>query len=141
MSMLLPPRTTPATALCPPRSHCTTKLLAPFFTLTAIVFLILVVIGSTRANSVLGDIYFLRIDFSHIIPRSYPKAALVNSITQTLGLSDFYQVGLWGYCQGNVGEGITYCSPPRALYSFDHYYYCCCVLWCGSVVVWCGPVY
>ncbi|RPB08197.1 hypothetical protein P167DRAFT_465260, partial [Morchella conica CCBAS932] len=88
-------------------------------TLTAIIFLLLVLLGSIRANRVLGDIYFLRIDASHIIPRSYPKAALVNSIVQTLGLRDFYQVGLWNYCEGYVDKGVTYCAPPRALYSFD----------------------
>lgn len=44
---------------------------------------------------------------------------LVNSIAQTLGLRGFYQVGLWNYCEGYPGEGVTSCGSPKALYSFD----------------------
>jgi hypothetical protein len=38
-------------------------------------------------------------------------------------LKDFYQVGLWNYCEGNVDakgkETITYCSPRKANFWFD----------------------
>lgn len=56
-----------------------------------------------------------------------------------LGLSDFYSVGFWGYCKGNVGSNVTwldnlgqfgkafnnrnvnftYCSPAKAGFRFD----------------------
>jgi hypothetical protein len=44
---------------------------------------------------------------------------LVNSIAQTLGLRDFYQVGLWNYCEGYKNIGVTHCSKPKTLYSFN----------------------
>jgi hypothetical protein len=42
-----------------------------------------------------------------------------NSLARSLGLHDFYQVGLWDFCEGYMDEGITYCSHPRALYWFN----------------------
>lgn len=50
-----------------------------------------------------------------------PNASLINSIAQSIGLHDFYQVGLWNFCEGYFGgtPGITYCSPPQTLYWFD----------------------
>ena len=59
-----------------------------------------VVIGNTSNKAVLNDIYFFRLDLSDIIPLSVPNAVLINSIAQTLGLHDFYQVGLWNFCEG-----------------------------------------
>ena len=56
---------------------------------------------------------------SNILTQSVPNAALINTIAQSLGMSDFYQVGLWNHCQGNFGEGITECVRPRAFYWFD----------------------
>lgn len=95
-------------------------LLASLSTFISIIFTILVLLGSTDDSSpVLSSIYFLRIDVSNIIPRSFPNAVLVNSIAQTLGLRDFYQVGLWNYCEGYKDTGVTYCEPPQALYSFN----------------------
>lgn len=95
-------------------------LLASLSTFISIIFTILVLLGSTDDSSpVLSSIYFLRIDVSNIIPRSFPNAVLVNSIAQTLGLRDFYQVGLWNYCEGYKDTGVTHCDPPQALYSFN----------------------
>lgn len=96
-----------------------TALLASLCTLISIVFTLLVLLGSTSDSRVLSDIYFLRIDVSNIIPRSFPNAVLVNSIAQTIGLRDFYQVGLWNYCEGYTGMGVTHCDPPQPLYSFN----------------------
>ncbi|RPB06661.1 hypothetical protein P167DRAFT_540652 [Morchella conica CCBAS932] len=93
--------------------------IAEFCTLVSIVFSILVLIGNIRDVRILNDMYFLRIDVSNVIPRSIPNAVLVNSIAQSLGLRDFYQVGLWNYCEGYNGQGVTYCSPPKAMYSFN----------------------
>jgi hypothetical protein len=93
--------------------------IAEFCTFVSIVFSILVLIGNIRDVRILDDMYFLRIDVSNVIPRSIPNAVLVNSIAQSLGLRDFYQVGLWNYCEGYNGQGVTYCSPPKAMYSFN----------------------
>lgn len=94
-------------------------LLTSFFLFVTVVFLILVEIGGIKNRRVLRDWYFIRIDVSNIIPASVPNFALINTIAQTLGLHDFYQVGLWGFCEGYVNEGVTYCSPPKTLYWFN----------------------
>lgn len=87
--------------------------------LLALVFLILVEIGNISNRAVLRDTYFLKIDLANIIPLSVPNAVFINSIAQSIGLHDFYQVGLWNYCEGYNGEGITYCSPTQTLYWFN----------------------
>ena len=92
--------------------------LATILFLINLTFLILVVIGNIKPNATLRRIYFLKLDLSHIIPLSVPNAALINSIARTLGLHDFYQVGLWNFCEGYEDE-ITYCSKPKALYWFN----------------------
>jgi len=101
------------------RTRKTLSLLSALSFLIALTFLILVEIGNTHTAPVLGDIYFLKLDFSHVIPRSVPNAILINSIARTLGLHDFYQVGLWNYCGGYHGSGITSCSKPKTLYWFN----------------------
>lgn len=94
-------------------------LLTSFFLFVTVFFLILVELGGIYNRSVIRDWYFIRIDVSNIIPASVPNFALINTIAQTLGLHDFYQVGLWGFCEGYVNEGVTYCSPPETLYWFN----------------------
>lgn len=94
-------------------------LLTSLLLLISIVFLILVEIGNTSVDKILNNIYFIKLDLSNIIPVSVPNATLINSIAQTIGLHDYYTVGLWGWCMGNYGEGITYCSPPKVLYWFN----------------------
>lgn len=86
----------------------------------AFIFILLVQIGSLSDKPVLRQTYFLKIDLSHIIPQSVPDAVLLNSIARSIGLHDFYQVGLWNFCEGfGDGEGITYCSPPEKMYFFN----------------------
>lgn len=87
--------------------------------LIAWVFLLLVVIGNIANKPVLRSTYFLYLDLSNIIPVSVPNAVLINSIARSIGLHDFYQVGLWGFCEGYNDEGITSCSKPKALYAFN----------------------
>lgn len=95
-------------------------LLASFLLLLSVIFMILVEIGSTDANkSALNKIYFIRIDLSNIIPTSVANAAIINSIAQTIGLHDYYYVGLWGYCEAYKGQGVTGCSDPEAMYWFN----------------------
>lgn len=97
-------------------------------------------IGNTHPRAVLDSIYFFKLDLADIIPTSVPNASLINSIAQSIGLHDFYQVGLWNFCEGYINEyarppfsppflythtnharhrGITYCSKPQTLYWFN----------------------
>jgi hypothetical protein len=93
--------------------------LCSFLLLCCVIFLILVELGSTYNRSVLRNWYFIRLDLSHVIPASVPNFALINTIAQTLGLHDFYQVGLWGFCEGYKGQGVTFCAEPKPLYWFN----------------------
>lgn len=94
-------------------------LITSFFLAIAVIFLILVEVGNTYNRSTINSWYFIRLDLSNIIPASVPNFALINTIAQTLGLHDFYQVGLWGFCEGYKADGVTYCSPPQTLYWFN----------------------
>lgn len=82
-------------------------------------FLILVSVGNTHIDSILNDIYFFKLDVSQIIPITVDNSHLLNSVARSLGLHDFYQVGLWNFCEGYLSEGVTYCSEPRTLYWFN----------------------
>lgn len=97
----------------------THRLLRSFLYLVAWIFLVLVVIGNTSNRPVLRETYFIKIDLSNIIPVAVPNAQLINSIARSIGLHDFYQVGLWNFCEGYSDSGITHCSKPRTLYYFD----------------------
>lgn len=94
-------------------------LLSALCLFISVIFLILVQLGNTYNRAVLRDIYFIKLDLSRIVPDAIPNAPLLNTIARTLGLRDFYQVGLWNYCEGYRGEGVTYCSTPRTLYWFN----------------------
>lgn len=67
-------------------------------------FLILVLIGNTHINGILNDIYFFKLDVSHIIPISVNNHQLLNSVARSLGLHDFYTVGVWNFCEGYINE-------------------------------------
>lgn len=95
------------------------SLVSSFLLLVSVVFLILVEIGDTKNESIRNKIYFIKLDLSDIIPVAVPNAVLINSIAQSLGLHDFYTVGLWGYCEGYNGQGVTNCSSPKTLYWFN----------------------
>jgi SUR7/PalI family len=92
---------------------------AGFFYFVATVFLLLVNIGQVSNRNILNQWYFFRFDVSNVVPQSVPNAALVNSIATTIGLHDYYDVGMWNFCEGYYSEGVTDCSKPVALYWFD----------------------
>ncbi|KAI9827069.1 MAG: hypothetical protein M1819_007061 [Sarea resinae] len=94
-------------------------LLTSLFFLISLIFTILVEIGSTHRHGPLERIYFLKLDLSQIIPRSVPNSVLINSIARTLGLHDFYQVGVWNFCEGYDDQGVTRCARPETLYWFN----------------------
>jgi hypothetical protein len=97
----------------------THRIIRSLVYLLAWIFVLLVVIGNVSDKPVLRNTYFLYLDLSNIIPLSVPNAVLINSIARSIGLHDFYQVGLWNFCEGYDGEGITRCSKPQTLYSFN----------------------
>jgi hypothetical protein len=101
------------------RSHTPLRIFTSLCHLFALVFLILICIGNLNTRPVLRTTYFLKIDLSSIIPRSVPNAVLINSIARSIGLHDFYQVGLWNFCEGYNDAGITFCSQPQKLYWFN----------------------
>jgi hypothetical protein len=79
-----------------------------------------VLIGNLNNRPVLRNTYFFYLNLSNILPVSAPAdLMLVNSLARSLGLHDFYQVGLWNFCEGYFNEGITYCSPHKSLYWFN----------------------
>ncbi|KAF2161593.1 hypothetical protein M409DRAFT_58986 [Zasmidium cellare ATCC 36951] len=95
-------------------------LVSSLLLLISVVFLILVEVGDTSASSsIRSKIWFIKLDVSDIIPVQVPNAVLINSIAQSLGLHDFYTVGLWNFCEGYNGEGTTDCSSPQTLYWFN----------------------
>lgn len=95
------------------------RILTAILYLLATVFLILIEIGNINNKPVIRSTYFLKIDLANIIPASVPNAIFINSIAQSIGLHDFYQVGLWNFCEGYNSQGITDCSSPKTLYWFN----------------------
>lgn len=96
-----------------------TAITALFLYFATIPFLIVVLIGNTHINGVLNDFYFFKLDVSHIIPISVANHELLNSVARSLGLHDFYSVGLWNFCEGYIGQGVTFCSKPRQFFWFN----------------------
>ncbi|KFH44763.1 SUR7 family protein-like protein [Hapsidospora chrysogenum ATCC 11550] len=96
-----------------------TAIVAAALYLLTLPFLILVAVGNTHINTTLNDIYFFKIDVSQIIPISVANSRLLNSVARSLGLHDFYSVGLWNFCEGYHGEGVKFCSEPRQFYWFN----------------------
>ena len=81
--------------------------------LISFIFLILVLIGNTHpSRPVLHTIYFFKLNLADIIPMSVPNARLINSIAQSIGLHDFYQVGLWNFCEGYLNVYVHPLTPP-----------------------------
>lgn len=101
------------------RTRLIWSLLTSLLLLISVVFIILVELGDTQIESIVNKIYFIRLDLSDIIPVRVPNATIINSIARSLGLHDFYTVGLWGFCEGYNGEGVTFCSDPELLYWFN----------------------
>jgi hypothetical protein len=101
------------------RTRLIWALITSLLLLISLVFIILVEIGDTDISPIRNKIHFISLDLSDIIPVSVPNSVLINSIARTLGLHDFYTVGLWGFCEGYNGEGVTNCSKPKTLYWFN----------------------
>ncbi|KAI4144166.1 MAG: hypothetical protein LQ340_006755 [Diploschistes diacapsis] len=87
-----------------------------FMFFVTMVMLILVQIGNLSNMKVIQDLWFFRVDVSKIIPQSAPGGG---QGAKSLGLHDFYQVGLWNFCEGYNDRGITACSKPTFFYWFN----------------------
>lgn len=94
-------------------------LLASICFFISVIFLILTLIGNINKLPVIRDTWFFKLDLTNIIPASTDGLSLMNSLARSLGLHDFYQVGLWTFCEGYNDEGITKCSNPKTLYWFN----------------------
>ena len=84
------------------------------------------VIIAQISPSTLPHTYFIQIDLTRIfvsnvdgMPSDVP---FLNSVARSIGLHDYYQVGLWNFCSGYVGENDGHpdrCSKPVPLYWVD----------------------
>jgi hypothetical protein len=87
-----------------PVARRNTAFVAAFLYLVTIPFLILVLIGNTRDAAVIRDTWFFKLDISQVIPiEAAGDSGLLNSVVSALGLHDFYQAGLWNFCEGFNG--------------------------------------
>lgn len=76
-------------------------------------------IGNINNKLVIRSTYLFKLDITNILPASPENLQLAYSLARSLGLHDFYQVGLWNFCEGYNNEGITHCSKPKSLYWFN----------------------
>lgn len=96
-----------------PKARRNTTIIAALLYFITIPFMILVLIGNTHKNAVLSDIYFFKLDVAQIIPIAVGNANLLNSVARSLGLHDFYQVGVWNFCEGYNDE---YAQPSQSFF-------------------------
>ncbi|TVY32545.1 SUR7 family protein [Lachnellula occidentalis] len=90
------------------------------FFFISVIFLILTLIGNVNDKPVIRSTWFFKLNLSNIIPSASPSDLIfTNSLARSLGLHDFYQVGLWNFCEGYTSDGITSCSHPHTLYWFN----------------------
>lgn len=99
-----------------PKARRNTTIIAALLYLISIPFLILTLIGNTHDRPVLRDTYFFKLDVAQIIPIAVANSGLLNSVARSLGLHDFYQVGVWNFCEGynDVYVHFSFASPPWA---------------------------
>lgn len=101
------------------RTRLCWSLISSFLLVLTVIFMILVETGNINTGNYEAHTYFIRLNLTNIVPTSVPNSGLINSIAQTLGLHDFYQVGLWNFCEGYNAQGVTSCSKPQTLYWFN----------------------
>ncbi|KAJ5232289.1 hypothetical protein N7468_005245 [Penicillium chermesinum] len=113
-------------------------------TIAALISIIFVGLGCTKASSsTLNDLYFLRVDLQNISNSNTKTASEVENILNEHGitsvsasqvsdlikklqddstLKDFYDIGLLGYCEGDITDNkytVTSCSKPKAEFYFN----------------------
>jgi hypothetical protein len=73
-----------------------------------------VLTAQTSVKPVLMSTWFIKINLSNILVRSTTPGSefpLLNSIARSLGLHDFYLVGLWNFCEGYTDECVLPTQP------------------------------
>ncbi|KAH7127048.1 SUR7/PalI family-domain-containing protein [Dendryphion nanum] len=107
-------------------------------TIASLICLILVFSGQTNKNmSLPRDLYFFKTDTRDFtadpdtIADNLPKNIQLDNellkalqgIAKTKDLKDFYKVGLWNYCEGDIDdagkEHITFCSERKTNFWFN----------------------
>lgn len=76
-----------------------------------------VLIGNINTKAVIRDTWLIKINLSNIFSTSGSQTVLLNSIARSVGLHDFYQVGLWNFCEGYDDEyvpNLSYAQQPPA---------------------------
>lgn len=101
------------------KTRKTWTIISAFLLFCSVIFTIMVEIGNTSNKPGLTNLYFIRLNLTNVFPASLPNATLLNSIARSLGLYDYYQVGLWNYCGGYNDGGIQSCSKTQTLYWFN----------------------
>ncbi|KAF5092257.1 hypothetical protein D0Z00_004670 [Geotrichum galactomycetum] len=104
--------------------------------LAAIILSLVVILGGVRNVSVLRDLYFFKLDLSHVTSKAIVGDSGLSSVVSTslidtaiqealsaLNISSFYTAALWGYCEGDISStnatNVTACSHPEALWWLD----------------------
>ncbi|KAF4221247.1 hypothetical protein CNMCM8980_003281 [Aspergillus fumigatiaffinis] len=111
-------------------------------TIASLVCIIMVGLGCTKSSSsTLNNLYFFRADLQNLTTSSSVTSAvssalesagvdvsssdLANALDEAqkqLKIKDFYDIGLWGYCDGDVTSGnykTQNCSKPKAEFYFN----------------------
>ena len=101
------------------KTRKTWTIISAFLLFCSVIFTIMVEIGNTSNKPGLTNLYFIRLNLTNVFPASIPNATVLNSIARSLGLDDYYQVGLWNYCGGYNNGGIQTCTKPQTLYWFN----------------------
>ncbi|GES61406.1 integral membrane protein [Aspergillus terreus] len=119
-------------------------ILTPYaLTIASLVCIIMVGLGCTNANSgTLNDLYFFRANLQNITSNSSSVTSEVTDALKDAGVSvsdgdiqsalqeveksfdlkDFYTIGLWGYCDGNINDhkyNVSNCSKPESMFWFN----------------------
>jgi hypothetical protein len=87
------------------------KLLSLYVSSTMLIFV-------ESGNTSITSLYFFRLDLGEDVQPGLRRAVL-EPAGLDVGLYDFYQVGLWNYCEGLRNQSISSCSKPQALYWFN----------------------
>lgn len=88
--------------------------------LASIILGALAIAGSTTNHNPINQTYLFKLNITGAT--STVNSALASSSVSSLGLSDIYTFGLWGYCKGDSDNGSykpTWCSDPKPMYIFN----------------------
>ncbi|KAJ5669089.1 hypothetical protein N7462_010159 [Penicillium macrosclerotiorum] len=113
-------------------------------TIASLICIIMVGLGCTKASSgTLNNLYFARFDLQNLSSSGSKTSTEIENILEENGitsvnasevsdiiqqlqddstLADFYQFGLWSYCDGNISNSkfsVEECSKPKSEFYFD----------------------